>query len=197
MDNLYKFYLVSSNECPKQKNMNIIITILLCITALIAIFLIVALFIKKEYTIVREIIINKSNQTVFNYVKYLKNQDYYSKWVMTDSSMKKDFTGTDGTVGFAYAWDSKNKNAGKGEQEIMKIINGEIIDIEVRFEKPFAGIARTPIKTESLTESQTKVIWGMEGKSKYPMNLMNPFMNNLLGKDLQISLVNLKTILEK
>ena len=69
--------------------------------------------------------------------------------------------------------------------------------IEIRFEKPFAGIARTSIKTESLTENKTKVIWGMEGKSKYPMNLMNPFMDNLLGKDLQISLVNLKTILEK
>lgn len=108
---------------------------------------------------------------------------------MTDPSMKKDFTGTDGTVGFAYAWDSKNKNAGKGEQEIMKIINGEIIDIEIRFEKPFAGIARTLIKTESLTENETKVIWGMEGKSKYPMNLMNPSWTIYLAKTCKLVLL--------
>ena len=37
----------------------------------------------------------------------------------------------------------------------------------------------------------------MNGKSKYPLNLMNIFMDNMLGKDLETSLHNLKTILEK
>lgn len=52
-----------------------------------------------------------------------------------DPNMKKDFRGTDGTVGFVYAWDG-NKKAGKGEQEIKKITEGERVDVEVRFEKP-------------------------------------------------------------
>ena len=177
--------------------MNILITIVLVLVGLIGLLFIIALFIKKEYTIERVITINKPKQVVFNYVKFLKNQGYYSKWVMMDPNKKTDFKGTDGTVGFVYAWDSKNKNAGKGEQEILKIIEGERIDVEVRFIRPFEGIAKTPFKTESVSENQTKVIWGMEGKSKYPMNLMNPFMDNLLGKDLQTSLTTLKTILEK
>jgi hypothetical protein len=37
------------------------------------------------------------------------------------SKYEKGIRGTDGTVGFVYGWDSKNKNAGKGEQEIMNI----------------------------------------------------------------------------
>ena len=37
----------------------------------------------------------------------------------------------------------------------------------------------------------------MDGNNKYPMNLMNPFIDNLLGKDLEISLATLKNILEK
>ena len=177
--------------------MKILKKILIVAVIIIAIPLIIALFVKKEYSIEREITINKPQKEVFNYVKYLKNQDYYSKWVMTDPEMKKDFRGTDGTEGFVYAWDSKNKNAGKGEQEITKITEGERLDIEVRFEKPFEGIATTPITTEALSENQTKVKWGMNGKSKYPMNFMNLFMDNMLGKDLEKSLTNLKGILEK
>jgi len=176
--------------------MKLLKKILIIVVIIIAIPLIIALFVKKEYSIKREIIINKSQKDVFNYVKYLKNQDYYSKWVMTDPGMKKDFRGTDGTEGFVYAWDSKSKNAGKGEQEITKITEGERVDIEVRFEKPFEGIATTPIVTEALSENQTKVKWGMKGKSNYPMNFMNLFMDNMLGKDIETSLTNLKRILE-
>ena len=177
--------------------MTIVITILLVLAGIVALFLMLGLFIKKEYTIRREIIINKPKNEVFGYIRFLKNQEHFSKWVMTDPNMKKDMKGTDGTVGFTYAWDSENKQAGKGEQEIVKIVDGELLDVEVRFERPFKSTAKTPIKTIAVSENQTKVIWGMEGNSKYPMNVMNPFMDGLLGKDLEISLNTLKSILEK
>ena len=154
------------------------------------------MFVKKEYVVEREVTINKPKEQVFDYVKYLKNQDNYSKWVRMDPNMKKDFRGTDGTVGFVYAWDG-NKDAGKGEQEIKNITQGERVDVEVRFEKPFEGIATAPIITEALTENQTKVKWGMKGKSTYPMNFVNLFMDNMLGKDIETSLITLKGILEK
>jgi hypothetical protein len=176
--------------------MNTLKIILLVILIIIAIPLIIALFVSKEYNIEREITINKPKQEVFNYVKNLKNQDNYSKWVRTDPNMKKDFRGTDGTVGFVYAWDG-NKEAGKGEQEIKNIKEGELVDVEVRFERPMAGVAYTPIITEGVAENQTKVKWGMKGKSKYPMNFMNLFMDGILGKDLETSLTTLKGILEK
>jgi hypothetical protein len=177
--------------------MNIFIIILIVIAAIVALFLITALFVKKEYSIHREIIINKPKGVVFNYIKFLRNQENFSKWVMQDPNMKKVLTGTDGTVGFVYAWESENKSAGKGEQEIKRIVEGEKLDVEVRFEKPFEGISQTPFITEFISENQTRLRWGMYGKSKYPMNIMNLFMGNLLGKDLEISLINLKRILEK
>ncbi len=146
--------------------MNILIKILMGIGALIALLLVVALFIKKEYTIERAININKPKTEVFNYIKYLKNQDNYSKWVMTDPAMQKTFRGTDGTPGFVYAWDSKHKNAGKGEQEIKGITEGERVDVEVRFEKPFEGVAYVPMTTETLSPNETKVAWRMEGDKR-------------------------------
>lgn len=100
--------------------MDIIITILAVIATLAILLLIAALLIKKEYSIKREISIQRPRAEVFHYVKFLKNQDFYNKWVMMDPHLKKDFQGSDGTVGFVYAWEG-NKKAGKGEQEIKRI----------------------------------------------------------------------------
>jgi len=176
--------------------MGIFLKIIIGVAILIAVVLIIALFIKNEYSIEREIAINRPKQQVFDYVRYLKNQDNYSKWVMEDPNMRKDFKGVDGQVGFVYAWDGNDK-AGKGEQEIKKIAVGDNVDIEIRFIKPFEGIAQTNISTESLSENKTKVKWVMNGRSSYPMNLTNLFIDNILGKDLALSLNSLKAILEK
>jgi hypothetical protein len=173
-------------------------TILIIIAALIILLLLVALISKKGYTIQRDIIINRPQQEVFNYLKLLKNQDHYSKFTMMDPNMKKEFSGTDGTVGFVYGWEG-NKKAGKGEQEIMKITEGERLDVEVRFIKPFEGIAQMPFTTTAISGNRTKVSWGMISAMKYPMNIMLLFIKieEMLGKDLELSLSNLKTILER
>jgi len=170
--------------------------IILVIAIIIAIPLIMAIFMKKEYAVEREITINKPQQEVFNYIKYLKNQDYYSYWVMMDPNMKKEFRGTDGTVGFVYGWDG-NDEAGKGEEEITEITEGVGINVEVRFKRPMEGIAYTPITTTAISPVQTKVTWKMTGVNTYPCNFMNFFVDSMLGKDLEKSLGNLKRILEK
>src|SRR5215208_2838022 len=122
--------------------MNIIITIFFATACLIAGLLIIALFSKKAYAISNAINIRRSNSEVFNYIRYLKNQDAYNKWVMMDPGMRKIFKGEDGKQGFVYAWDG-NKKAGAGEQEIKKITGENRIDIEIRFKRPFKGLARS------------------------------------------------------
>jgi uncharacterized protein YndB with AHSA1/START domain len=177
--------------------MTILIIILEIIGALIALLLIVALFTKKAYSVTREIVISKSVPEVFNYIKCLKNQDYFSKWVMTDPNMKKEFKGTDGTVGFVYAWDG-NKKAGAGEQEVMNIVEEKRMDSQVRFIRPFKGVSEMFFTTEASGSGQTKVVWSSNGPMKYPMNIMLLIMNTekMLGKDMETSLGTLKGILE-
>jgi len=176
--------------------MGLLFTILLSLVGLVTFLFLVALFINTEYVIEQKIVINKPKEDVFHYLKFLKNQERFSKWVMTDPNMKKNFRGTDGTVGFVYAWDSENKQAGKGEQEIVGLTEGEKVDIEVRFERPFKNTAKTPFKVKTISDQQTEVTWGMIGQNKYPMNLMTFIIKGMLMKDLGISLNNLKTILE-
>ena len=180
-----------------------LLNILTTVTALSAVLLIIGLFSKKEYIIERQITILRPRQAVFDYIKYLKNQDNYSKWVMMDPTMQKKFRGNDGMDGFVYAWDGNNK-AGAGEQEIKKITEGKRIEMEVRFKRPFKGIAKTYMETGSITspgseQDNTKVKWVFGTRLHYPMNIMLLFINmdKKLGTDINISLANLKTILEK
>ena len=178
--------------------MNILFIIVIAIVAIIVLVLVLALIAPKSYSIQREIRINKPINEVYEYVKLIKNQDHYSVWVQKDPHMKKEYKGTDGTVGFLYSWDG-NKKVGAGSQEIKNLEQGKKIDLEIRFIRPFKAIASTPFFFESEAENQTKVIWGMNSTMNYPMNVMLLMMNmdKLLGKELEISLEQLKKAIEK
>ncbi len=72
--------------------------IIIALVVLISIPLLVALFVKKEYVVERDIIIERPVTEVFSYLKYLKNQDNFSKWASMDPNMKKSTRGVDGSV---------------------------------------------------------------------------------------------------
>ncbi len=179
--------------------MKILKNILIGLVATIVIALIAAIFLKKEYSVEREIVINKPKDSVYHYIKYLKNQNNYSKWASMDVNMKKEFKGTDGTVGFVSYWDSDKEDVGKGEQTIKGMVENESIDYSIHFIKPFEGMADAYMTVEPDHDNQTKVRWGFVGKMKYPTNLMLLFMNmdKMIGDDLAIGLKNLKAILDK
>ena len=177
--------------------MNILITILLVLAGIIALLLIIALFMKKEHYVNREIIINAPRQKVFDFLKLLKNQEQFNKWATADKqNRKEEFTGTDGTVGFIYAW-SGDKSAGQGEKEIKNIIEGKRIETEIRFVKPMRVSASVIFETESLSDAQTKLNMINTGTLKYPLNIMIPMAEKNFPKDMEESLSTLKSILEK
>jgi uncharacterized protein YndB with AHSA1/START domain len=173
--------------------------ILISLAFIIAIPLVAAFFLTKVYTIEREVVINKPSPQVFSFVKLIKNSEQYNKWVMTDPNARKSFKGQDGTVGFVYAWDSDDKNVGKGEQEITRIREGERIEYDLRFIKPFEAKAKSAMLVESITAEQTKVRWMFGGERNYLMRIMHFLLNlkKMLGNDLTTSLITLKSVLEK
>jgi hypothetical protein len=179
--------------------MKILKKILLFIVAIVAIALIAALFISNDMKAEREIVIKKPKQQVFDYIKYVKNQDNFSKWNKMDPGMKKTYIGTDGTVGFSYAWDSEKGEVGKGSQTITAIKEGERMDCDLHFLKPFESKAKTYFATTVVNDSTTKVTWAFDSKMPYPFNLMKLFMNmeKAIGDDFSTGLTNLKAVLEK
>jgi len=173
-----------------------VIKIFIGLGVIIAAPLVVALFMKTQFTVEREVLINRPKQEVFNYVKHLKNQEHYTKWAAIDPKMKTTYRGSDGTVGFVSVWESDNMEVGKSEQEIKRIIEGERIDVEIRFKQPFQSTDPAYTTTESVGASQTKVTSGYTGKMRYPTNLMIFHFRHRIGKDMETNLANLKGILE-
>lgn len=176
--------------------MKIIKITLLTIVTISALLLIIALFLPKDYNVSRSIVIHRPQAEVFNYVKIIDNQKYYSIWVMEDPKSLMSFKGIDGTIGYISAWDSQNKNVGKGEQEIMKI-SAERIDVDLRFVRPFKSESKAATICKAIDANNTQVTNEFYGHSSYPMNLMTVFMKGMLGDAMQKNLTNLKGILEK
>jgi len=169
--------------------------LLYIVATLIILVLLFAFFIKKEYTIVSEVIIDKGKDVVFNYIIHLKNQERYNKWIVTDPDVKITYTGTDGTVGFTSAWESGRKDV-VGEQEIKSIMPDEGYTSELRFEKPFKGVSYTKVIAHAITPSQTKVTTTLDTRTEFPMSAMIPLLKNMLKKDMDITAQNLKRAIE-
>lgn len=173
-----------------MKTLKKIIIVLLII---IAMPLIVALFAPKDFQSEGEVVINKPKSEVFDYIKYVKNQDNFGVWQLSDPNIKTTSEGEDGTVGFKYSWDSEKM--GKGAQVITNIIENERMESDMFFYDFDETANKSYISVEEKSSNETLVKWGIAGKSPYPWNLMNLFMN--MDKDFDKGLENLKEILEK
>jgi uncharacterized protein YndB with AHSA1/START domain len=171
--------------------------ILIVVLVLIAGVLLTGIIAKKEFSVERTVVINKPKQAVFDYVKMLKNQDNYAVWQAKDPNTKKSYTGTDGTVGFISAWESEHPDVGHGEQEITAIKDGERIDYELRFLKPYESSSPAYMAFAG-SGNETTVSWGFQGKMPFPSNLVLLFtsMEADLGDQLNEGLQNLKNELE-
>ena len=179
--------------------MKLLKKIIFTLIAIVALCLIAALFVDNKYAVTKTVIIERSSDDVFEYIRLLENQNDYSEWMLKDPNTKKTYIGTDGQVGFISKWSSKKENVGVGEQEIIKIEEGKRIDFKLRFKKPFEAEDDAFMTTEALSDNKTKISWGFKGEMDYPMNLMLLFMDmeEKIGPDLQKGLQTLKVILEK
>lgn len=165
---------------------------------IITIPFIAALFVSRDYSVEKEVIIERPHQEVYSYAKMLKNQDNFGKWQSVDPDMHKEYRGIDGQVGFVSFWKSENPDVGSGEQEILAIEEGKRIDYAFRLFEPFKSNDKVYMEFETIDSSQTKVRWGFEGHMAYPMNvfLLVMDMEEMLGNDFETGLQNLKKILE-
>lgn len=173
--------------------------IFVLILTLIGIVLVIGLFAPKKFKVERSIEISMPKDSVYEYLRHLKNQDQFSVWARKDPKMKKSYTGIDGTIGFISAWESKDENVGTGSMEIVKLTAGERVDMHLKFKVPFENEDDAYFETSSINEGKTRVIWGFEGNSPYPWNALAYIMNfdEMIGKDLDGGLQKLKSVLEK
>jgi hypothetical protein len=173
-------------------------TILYILAGIIILVIILGMIAPKSYNVSRSIEVSQPVSVVFEYLKYLKNQDNWSPWGKRDPDMKKEFVGTDGEIGAISKWEG-NKDVGSGEQEITRIVENEVIESQLRFLKPWKSQSDAYLKVKEAGTGETEVTWGFSGNNKFPVSIMMLFMNmdKAVGKDFEEGLSRLKDILEK
>lgn len=159
--------------------------------------LILAFLAPKTYNVSRSIEIRQPKARVFEYLRFLKNQEAWSPWEKKDPNMVKQFRGTDGEVGAISSWQG-NREVGEGEQELTNIIPGERVESELRFFKPWKSTSSAYLVVEETSDNGSRVIWGFSGRNKFPMSIMMLFMNmdKMVGRDFEEGLAALKAKLE-
>jgi polyketide cyclase/dehydrase/lipid transport protein len=121
----------------------------------------------------------------------------WSPYEGRDPDMKRSFGGAASGKGATYAWDG-NSDIGAGHMEILDASSPSKIRIKLDFERPFEG-HNTAEFTMAPQGDATLVTWAMYGPAPFISKLMQVFINfdNMIGKDFETGLANLKKLTEK
>jgi hypothetical protein len=121
----------------------------------------------------------------------------WSPWEKLDPALKRSYSGTPSGKGAVYAWEGNSK-AGSGRMEITETAAPSKVTIKLDFLKPFEA-HNTAEFTLAPRGDATEVRWAMYGASPFMVKLMGIFMNmgDMVGKDFETGLANLKALAEK
>jgi len=111
--------------------------------------------------------------------------------------MKRSYSGAADGKGAVYGWEG-NKNVGSGRMEILDTSKSSKIVIKLDFFTPFEG-HNTAEFTMLPQGDATNLTWLMHGPAPFMSKVMQVFINldNMIGKDFEIGLANLKRLTEK
>lgn len=176
--------------------MRVLKYILFIVLGVVLLLLLVALFVPRDMNLVKQITINRNSDSVFEYVKLLKNQEKYSVWYRDGLEVLPTYQGTDGTEGFEQTW--KGKHVGAGTQTITSIIDQSRMESTLLFKKPFKSKADSYMLVEPDGAESCKLSWGFTSHTPYPLNILVPLLGikARVSKDYEQGLKNLKGILE-
>jgi uncharacterized protein YndB with AHSA1/START domain len=136
-------------------------------------------------------------EKIFAFINELQRWSAWSPYEKKDPAMKRSFSGPASGKGAVYEWDG-DKNVGKGRMEITETVPPSKIVIKLDFIKPFEGHNIAEFIMDGKGDA-TNVTWAMHGPAPYVSKLMGIFFNmdNMIGKDFEAGLANLKAVTEK
>jgi uncharacterized protein YndB with AHSA1/START domain len=135
------------------------------------------------YTVERTRTIEAPVEQVFPLIADFRQWPRWSPWEGLDPELQRSYSGAESGVGAVYGW-SGNRKAGAGRMEILRAEPGEVVEIDLRFEKPFRSQSTSTFLLESVGE-YTQVTWRMTGARPGLIRLTQTFfdMDKLIGKD--------------
>jgi hypothetical protein len=175
----------------------IIIIVAIVIAIAIAAVLMLALTKPNTFTVQRAISITAPADKIFPLINDFHQWVTWSPYEGKDPAMKRTYSGAESGRGAVYAWDGNN-NVGSGRMEILDTAVPSKIIIKLDFFKPFEG-HNTAEFTMLPQGDATNLVWVMHGPAVFISKVMQVFINldNMIGKDFEAGLANLKRLTEK
>jgi len=169
------------------------------LVGLIALIGIISAFLSPKSHLERSAVINAPAATIFEQINTIKNTNKWQPWGMQDPNIKVSYEGPESGVGAKMNWESEKM--GNGSQWIIESTASRHVKVGMQF-ADFWGTYSGEINLEP-AEGGTKVIWTYDGDvtgsgmaSSVMGKFMGLFLDNMLGKDYEQGLSNLKTIAE-
>jgi Polyketide cyclase / dehydrase and lipid transport len=174
-----------------------IISFIAVLIALMAVLFIYAGFKPNTFRVERSACIKARPEKIYTLIENFRGWDFWSPWNRLDPGMKKMFNGAAKGTGSVYEWEGNDK-VGKGRMEITETTSLSKIVIKLDFLKPFESHNITEFTLTPRGDS-TQVRWIMYGPNRYMAKVMEIFfsIDNMIGKDFEAGLANLKSIAEK
>ena len=171
--------------------------IAIVIAVLLAALLLFATTKPDSFRVERATSIKAPPEKIFSLINDLHNWTAWSPYEKKDPAMKRIHSGAVMGKGAAYGWEGNN-DVGKGSMEIVNSSSPSKVTIKLDFVKPF--------ETHNIVEftlapkgDSTNVTWAMQGPAPFISKVMQVFidMDDMVGKDFEAGLVNLKAAAEK
>ncbi len=170
--------------------------ILYALVAVVVVVLVLAMTKPATFSVVRSATINASPAMLHAMINDFHAWGDWSPWEKLDPALNRTFSGAASGKGAIYEWNGNNK-VGAGRMEVLDETPGSKIEIKLDFIRPFEGHNRT---TFTLTPgaSGTAVRWEMTGPNAFMGKVMSVFMNmnNMIGKDFEKGLANIRQAAE-
>ena len=175
----------------------IIVIIAIVVVVAVAIILILAATKPDGFSVQRVITVQAPPQRIFPLINDFHQWGSWSPYENKDPAMKRSYSGAASGTGAVYAWEG-NKNVGSGRMEILDASTPSRIVIKLDFFTPFEG-HNTAEFTMLPQGDATNITWLMYGPLPFMGKIMHVFINvdNMIGKDFEAGLANLKRLTEK
>jgi len=165
--------------------------------ALVAGILIAAAAKPDVFRVQRAASIKAPPERVFALINDFKGWASWSPWEKKDPAMKRTYGATTSGKGATYAWEGNN-DVGQGSMEIAESASPTKIALKLDFVKPFEAHNSVEFTLEPKGDA-TNVTWTMRGPTPYFAKIIHVFINmdNMVGKDFDAGLANLKAAAER
>ena len=135
------------------------------------------------YTVERTRTIEAAAERVYPLIADFRQWPRWSPWEDVDPELQRSYSGAESGVGAVYGW-SGNRKAGAGRMEILRAEPDSLVEVDLRFEKPFKSRSTSTFLLEPAGE-RTQVTWRMTGARPALLRVTQKFfdMDQIIGKD--------------